>query len=206
MEDQVSLLYDLAIPPPLPLSRQQVVYHSHSSCVSPVDLPDGIRRRGSGWSQFIRLRESVPSINHSILSFLTPSFVLLLYVLGRACLRKLWVGRGGVQFQFQQRGYGQVELAHTGLETEANKYSRNTFEMVSFFGWSSLSSEREYFFQMVLLYFPLLYSTLLHLPPLRFHCIEGCSTVATSALTVRRSKHSARSHPEYFPYWLKLSP
>ncbi len=46
-----------------------------------------------------------------------------------------------------------------------------------------------------------LYSTLLHLPPLRFHCVGGCwdetlqRTVATSALAVRRSNHSARSHP-----------
>ncbi len=39
-------------------------------------------------------------------------------------------------------------------------------------------------------FFPyVLNSTLLHLPPLRFHC------VATSALTVRRSNHLVRSHP-----------
>jgi hypothetical protein len=35
-----------------------------------------------------------------------------------------------------------------------------------------------------------IFSTLLHLPPLRFHCVEP-RTVATSALTVRRSNHSA---------------
>jgi hypothetical protein len=35
--------------------------------------------------------------------------------------------------------------------------------------------------------------------PLRFHCVVGCGiepgTVATTALAVRRSNHSARSHP-----------
>ncbi len=40
----------------------------------------------------------------------------------------------------------------------------------------------------------LLYSTLLHLPPLRFHCVGGCR-VATFALAERSSNHSARSHP-----------
>ncbi len=50
--------------------------------------------------------------------------------------------------------------------------------------------------------FNVLHSTLLHLPPLRFHfhCVGGCHgieprTVATSALAVRHSNHSARSHP-----------
>ncbi len=33
------------------------------------------------------------------------------------------------------------------------------------------------------------YSALLHLPPLRFHCTDGCRTVATGALAVRRSNH-----------------
>jgi hypothetical protein len=38
-------------------------------------------------------------------------------------------------------------------------------------------------------YFFVLYLTLLHLPPLRFHCADGCwdRTVATGALAVRRS-------------------
>ncbi len=37
----------------------------------------------------------------------------------------------------------------------------------------------------------MLYSTLLRLPPLRFHCIRGCwdRTVATSASVVRRQKY-----------------
>jgi hypothetical protein len=40
------------------------------------------------------------------------------------------------------------------------------------------------------------YSTLLHLPPLRFHCVEGCwGIVAISALAVRHYNHSAKSHP-----------
>jgi hypothetical protein len=44
------------------------------------------------------------------------------------------------------------------------------------------------------LIFFVLYSTLLHLPPLRFHCADGCCgieprTVATGALAVRRSNH-----------------
>jgi hypothetical protein len=40
--------------------------------------------------------------------------------------------------------------------------------------------------------FVLLYSTLLHLPPLRFHCADGCwelRTVATGPLAVRCSNH-----------------
>jgi hypothetical protein len=44
------------------------------------------------------------------------------------------------------------------------------------------------------------YSTLLHLPPHRFHCVgENAGieprTVATTALAIRRSNNSARSHP-----------
>ncbi len=41
--------------------------------------------------------------------------------------------------------------------------------------------------------------TLLHLPPLSFHCVGGSKTrtVAITALTVRRSRpHSSRSHPQ----------
>ncbi len=43
-------------------------------------------------------------------------------------------------------------------------------------------------------FFFILYSALLHLPPLRFHCADGCyriepRTVATDALAVRRSNH-----------------
>jgi hypothetical protein len=50
--------------------------------------------------------------------------------------------------------------------------------------------------------------TLLHLPPLRFLCVGGCfesnpGQVATSALAVRRSNHSARSHP--LKYCKKIS-
>ncbi len=48
--------------------------------------------------------------------------------------------------------------------------------------------------------FFVLYSTLFHLPLLRFHCVGGCwdrrTKFATSALTVRRSNHSAKSHPQ----------
>jgi hypothetical protein len=40
--------------------------------------------------------------------------------------------------------------------------------------------------------FAILYSTLLHLPPLRFHCVGGSNPgkVVTSALSVRRPNHS----------------
>jgi hypothetical protein len=55
----------------------------------------------------------------------------------------------------------------------------------------------------VIILFLLLYvlnSTLRHLPPLTFHCVGGCwdqpRTVATLALTVIRSIHSAGSHPQ----------
>jgi hypothetical protein len=54
------------------------------------------------------------------------------------------------------------------------------------------------------------YSKLLHLPPLRFHCAGGCwdrtRTVANTALAVRHSYHSARSHllddAADLPLWL----
>jgi hypothetical protein len=46
-----------------------------------------------------------------------------------------------------------------------------------------------------------LYSTRLHLPPLRFHCVGGLwdrtqDSCDFSALAVRRSGHSATSHPQ----------
>ncbi len=40
--------------------------------------------------------------------------------------------------------------------------------------------------------FSALYSTLLYLPPFRFHCVR---TFATTALAVRRSNHWAKSYP-----------
>jgi hypothetical protein len=46
-----------------------------------------------------------------------------------------------------------------------------------------------------------LYSTLIHLPPLRFTVSEDAGIeprkVAISALAVRRSSHSATSHPQF---------
>jgi hypothetical protein len=58
------------------------------------------------------------------------------------------------------------------------------------------------FVDFILFYPYILYSTLLHMPPLRFHCGDGCwdrtrRTVATGALAVRRSNHLARSHPQF---------
>ncbi len=59
-------------------------------------------------------------------------------------------------------------------------------------------------------FFYIRYSTLLHLPPLRFHCVAGCCieprTVATATLAVRRSKHSARSHPHSARSHPRVSP
>jgi hypothetical protein len=44
-----------------------------------------------------------------------------------------------------------------------------------------------------------LYSTLLHLPPLRFHCVGGCwdwtQDCCDIVSAVKRSNHSTRSHP-----------
>ncbi len=58
-------------------------------------------------------------------------------------------------------------------------------------------------------FFYVLYSTLLHLPPLRFHCVGGCwdrtRTVATLALAVRQSNYSARSHA-WSAGWLYCAP
>jgi hypothetical protein len=49
---------------------------------------------------------------------------------------------------------------------------------------------------IIWIFFFVLYSTLLHLPLLRFYCVGGCwdRTVATSALAVRRSNQLARSN------------
>ncbi len=59
-------------------------------------------------------------------------------------------------------------------------------------GWDCLNFGRILYNLFCSLHF----LTLLHLPPLRFHCIGIVpKTVATSALAVRRSNHSARSHP-----------
>ncbi len=62
IEDQAfSLSYDLATPPPHPPSpRQQVFSLSLSSCMSPVELPDGRGAwKGGGRSQIIRRSESL---------------------------------------------------------------------------------------------------------------------------------------------------
>ncbi len=52
---------------------------------------------------------------------------------------------------------------------------------------------REIIFLFIFFVFFVLYSTLLHLPPLRFHCVHGSGieprTVAIGALAVRRSNH-----------------
>jgi hypothetical protein len=53
------------------------------------------------------------------------------------------------------------------------------------------------------IYFYVRYLTLLHLPLLRFHGVGSMlgsnpRTVTTTALAVRRSNHSARSHPTLF--------
>ncbi len=55
------LLIRLLAHPHPPLSRQQVVSLSQSSCVSPVELTDGERGESRGWarSQIIRPRESL---------------------------------------------------------------------------------------------------------------------------------------------------
>jgi hypothetical protein len=58
------------------------------------------------------------------------------------------------------------------------------------------------FFNFLFIY--VRYSTLLHLPPLRSTVSEDAGirlrTVASLALTVRRSNHSAKSHPHSARY------
>ncbi len=50
-----------------------------------------------------------------------------------------------------------------------------------------------------ILYMYVLYSTLLHLPPLRFHCVGGCWDRAQDScdfgVAIRRSSHLATTHP-----------
>ncbi len=43
--------YNLSPCPPLPLSREQDVSLSQSSCVSPIELTDGARRAGEGMGE-----------------------------------------------------------------------------------------------------------------------------------------------------------
>jgi hypothetical protein len=49
-------------------------------------------------------------------------------------------------------------------------------------------------------FFYVLHSTLLHLLPLRFHWIEPRNV----ALAIRRSNHSARSHPRTVSYYARF--
>jgi hypothetical protein len=58
-----------------------------------------------------------------------------------------------------------------------------------------------YFYRHIGLIFYVLYSTLIHMPPFRLHCVRDAPvhgieprTVATLALVFRRSNHWARSH------------
>ncbi len=53
------------LPNPLPLSRQQFVFLSQPSCVSPVELTDG--RGGWGGANSNNGEKTWPSINHSVL-------------------------------------------------------------------------------------------------------------------------------------------
>ncbi len=87
------------------------------------------------------------------------------------------------------------------LKICAKSTKQNLTEVLNkFFSWDIF-----YFFIFFLffLFFYVRYSTLVHLPLLRFHFVGGCSdltqprTVATTALTVRRSNHSARSYCSY---------
>ncbi len=56
------------LPYPLPLSREQVVSLSPSSCVSPVELTDGGRGRGAGEEpNHMTARKPGSSINRSTL-------------------------------------------------------------------------------------------------------------------------------------------
>ncbi len=55
------------------------------------------------------------------------------------------------------------------------------------------------------------YSTLLHLPPLKFHCVGGCwdgtqDYIATLALTARRSKHSSTELAWFRPHSDRSNP
>jgi hypothetical protein len=67
--------YDSAPRPPLPpRPREQIVSLSQSACVSsPVDLTDGrVGSEGSGrGAKSYDTKKAFPSINHSILIFLT---------------------------------------------------------------------------------------------------------------------------------------
>jgi hypothetical protein len=57
------------LPSHSPLSRQQDVYHVHSSCMSPVELTDEgtAGKRGEGKSQIIRRQESLVIYNTLII-------------------------------------------------------------------------------------------------------------------------------------------
>jgi hypothetical protein len=58
----------------------------------------------------------------------------------------------------------------------------------------------KHFFVFYFFIFSVIYSTLLHLPPFRFHCVGGCWDLTQDScdlgLAVRHFNHSARSHPQ----------
>ncbi len=118
---------------------------------------------------------------------------------GRA---RLWAHRGNQGGVRHLRGQGsQAVTSHPGASHSSGLCSdyRRVF---------LLKGDFLYFFL-----FYVRYSTLFHLPPLRFHCVEDAGieprTVAITALTVRRSNHPARSHPlsaRYHPLSAKSHP
>jgi hypothetical protein len=95
-------------------------------------------------------------------------------------------------FIFSQRRHTQS----IGFYTDCVYFSISSVEKSAMSGYNECSGDQALDFSCI----SVLYSTLLHLPPLRFHCAGGCwdrkpRTVATSALAVRRSNHSVTSQP-----------
>ncbi len=62
-------------------------------------------------------------------------------------------------------------------------YTNTLCFQINFSGWFS-----EFFY--------LFYSTLLHLPPLRFRCVEGFSDQTVATMTLQSGALIARSHPQ----------
>jgi hypothetical protein len=95
------------------------------------------------------------------------------------------------------------------LPTESSPYKQNSLSnsIPSLFFLYAVTAYFNIFLYkwIVKKIFDVLYSTLLHLLPLRFHCVEGCwdrtlQDCSTLSLAVRRSYHSVRSHPHISIY------
>jgi hypothetical protein len=87
-------------PPSTPLSSQQIVSLSQSSCASPVELAQGRGDRGWARSQILRPREAWSPINRSLLFAQSPLFTSLFCRMVAVNCYNLHGARTGLSFIF----------------------------------------------------------------------------------------------------------